>query len=370
MHSVNQPQPITFQTRWTMSYLAGPLTLEQIKRLKSQSPSSAVETTSSSATTPAPKTAPSSSASSRPILPPEVKQYFVPPTQTDAIIYYPQVLGSVEARVQSTKYRVDSAQIVQRLAEIGDGPVPINWDDATEINLELSRLQGDPHGVAEFADLSGQLSGKALDKWGKEYAKWVAQNQGLTLYQSAVRKLTSNPGESEGDFRIRISQAAREARDELAEKLKTKYTPKITALEEKIRKAQQTVAAQKAQAQQAQLSTALNVGMGLLGALLGGRTSSAVSKAGRAIGQAGRAYSEGQDVARAGDTVEAYSAQLQDLQTQLQSELEGITGVDVEEKLEEITVKPKATDVTLQIIALAWVPYRRDEAGRLNPAWE
>ena len=33
MHNINAAQPITFQTRWTLSYLAGPVTLEQIKTL-------------------------------------------------------------------------------------------------------------------------------------------------------------------------------------------------------------------------------------------------------------------------------------------------------------------------------------------------
>ena len=191
----------------------------------------------------------------------------------------------------------------------------------------------------------------------------------MTLYSSAPQKLVSEPLENEAQFRIRLAQLAREGRDALAEQLKTKYAPKVASLEEKIRKATQAQAAQKAQAQQAQLSTAVNVSMGLLGALFGGRPASAVSKAGSALGKAGRAYAEGQDVVRAGETIAAYTAQLEGLEAQLQAELEGLAVTNMDSPLETIQIKPKATDVNLQLIALAWVPYRKGGDGRLEPAY-
>ena len=39
------------------------------------------------------------------------------------------------------------------------------------------------------------------------------------------------------------------------------------------------------------------------------------------------------------------------------------------EELEEISVKPKSTDITLEIFGLAWMPFRRDAGGRLIPDW-
>ena len=372
LHSVNQAQPITFQTRWTMSYLAGPLTLGQVKTLMHDKKSSSVGvgTASSAVSKPASSRADASqSASSRPVLPPGVQQCFVPSQGSAPVTYYPLIFGSVEARVSSAKYRVDSAFVTQRLAEPASGLVGLNWDEATAVALKLSSLEVEPMLGSDFADLDAALTAKAFEKYGKEFAKWVTQTQGLTLYASAAQKLVSEPNESEAQFRIRLSQAAREGRDELSEKLKSKYAPKVAALQEKIRKAEQAQAAQKAQAQQAQLSTAVNVGIGLLGALFGGRPASAVSKAGSALGKAGRAYAEGQDVVRAGETIAAYTAQLEGLAAQLQAELEGVAVTDMDSPLETIQVKPKATDVSLQLIALAWVPYRKGSDGRLEPAY-
>jgi hypothetical protein len=39
------------------------------------------------------------------------------------------------------------------------------------------------------------------------------------------------------------------------------------------------------------------------------------------------------------------------------------------EILEEILIKPKSMDVTLEIFGLVWMPYRKDARGILSPDW-
>ena len=53
-------------------------------------------------------------------------------------------------------------------------------------------------------------------------------------------KLTSQPGESERDFRIRLQQSAHEARDAAVEKLRVRYAPKVQRLANKVRSAAET----------------------------------------------------------------------------------------------------------------------------------
>jgi len=40
------------------------------------------------------------------------------------------------------------------------------------------------------------------------------------------------------------------------------------------------------------------------------------------------------------------------------------------EQLEEVLVKPKSTDITLDLFGLTWMPYRKDAGGRLSPDWQ
>lgn len=384
MHNVHEGHPVTFQTRWTMSYLAGPMTGDQIKTIMGARKAQASSGTPSGTASDAPQKIPSSTVSSnagssssqgsssgRPLLPPQVKQYFVPSKASEGVIYYPMVIGAAQARYSSPKYKVETAKTLRLLAEIGDGPVALKWDDATAVELELDALETEPTAPGEFAELPSEgTNAKNYDKWQKEFAKWVAQTQNLVLYESKANKLVSNPDESEADFRARLTHAAREDRDALKDKLRQKYAPKLQTLQDRLARAQANQEQQAAQARQKGLETAVNIGMGVLGALLGGgrRTTSVVSAASQAVKSAGRTYNEAQDIGRAADTLEGVQTQIGALNQQLEDELNALETVS-DEQFEEVRIKPKTTDVNLELVALAWVPYTRNDKGVLNPAF-
>src|SRR5687768_4004038 len=77
LHNVHEDELVLFETRWAMSYLRGPMTREQIKRLPKSEETSlrAPERRGSAAVSP-PMT--SDASSSRPVLPPDVPQIFIP----------------------------------------------------------------------------------------------------------------------------------------------------------------------------------------------------------------------------------------------------------------------------------------------------
>ena len=47
----------------------------------------------------------------------------------------------------------------------------------------------------------------------KALKRWIRQNESIALYRSPKHKLTSEPSESEGEFRTRLQQVASEKRD-------------------------------------------------------------------------------------------------------------------------------------------------------------
>ncbi len=192
----------------------------------------------------------------------------------------------------------------------------------------------------------------------------------LTLWQSPGSRLVSNPGESEADFRVRAAQSGREARDAAVEALRAKYAPKLAQLQERLRKADERAGMQQAQARQAQLETAVNVGAGLLGALFGGGRRGGIGSAvGRAGRSAGKAYRESQDVGAAADSADVVRVQMAELEAQAQAEAATLSGAGPE-TLTALTVKPKSTDVNVRLVALVWCPFETDASGQLQPAWE
>lgn len=110
---------------------------------------------------------------------------------------------------------------------------------------------------------------KSYGIWSRSFADWLFKNQKIELFKSPSLKTLSKPNESERDFRIRLQEASREERDQLVERLRQKYAPKIAALEERIRRAEQAVAREEEQAKQQKLQTAISFGTALLGAFLG-----------------------------------------------------------------------------------------------------
>ena len=343
MNNVHEAGPVTFQTRWTMSYLRGPLTRNQIQVLTTRPATSA----------------PVSELPDRPVLPPEIPQYFVPLRGSSTASYQPMILGAADVHYIDAKAGVDEKRSLTLLAPISDGVVTVNWDTATEMDLAPDDLEKSPEPNASFAELPAAAANpKQYSAWSKDFASWLFRMQKLELFRCPSLKEISKPGESERDFRVRLQQSAREERDSAAEQLRKRYAPKLAALEERKRKAAQAVEREKDQSQQQTLQTALSMGGALLGAFLGRKavSVSTLNRAATAARAAGRSRKEAADVARAGETVDAVQNQIDDLNTEFKAEVDALESKlnPLTEPLESVIIRPKKTNIAVRLVALAW----------------
>ncbi|MDQ8157946.1 MAG: DUF87 domain-containing protein [Gemmatimonadota bacterium] len=366
MHSVHESAPITFETRWTMSYLAGPMTREQIRTLSARTgaaPAAAPAAAPTSPTAAGSVAARHPSASQQaPVLPADIPQYFLPVHADGApVTYRPAVLGLADVSFASTKYGVTEQRRVALLATMDDGPITIAWDGAERIELDPSALERAPIDGATYAALPKTASNpKSYPAWSKAFQKWIVTTEMVSLFRSTTLKQCSNVGESERDFRIRLQVLAREDRDRRIETLRGKYATKFATLQERLRRAEQTVQREQAQASQAKMDTAISVGGAILGAFFGrGRISAgAISRVGTAARGAGRAAQQQGDVTRASESLQAIEAQYAELEAALQADVDALGGAydAQQETLEAIPIKAKSGDVHVQLVALVWVP--------------
>jgi hypothetical protein len=378
MNNTHEDAPELMQTRWALSYLRGPLTRDQIKVLMDP-----LRGDASSAPTAGPvpaavtaSVAPSVSTS-QPALPPGIQAFFVPTrgsSSSKKLLYQPKLIGAAKIALADAKTKVNASLSKVYLTPITDDAIPVTWDSAEEIGIPATDLEKSGQVGAQFSELPPAASqARNYANWNKDFSNWLYGSQEITLLQSPSLKAVSQPGEDERDFRIRLGQVAREKRDEMVEALRKKYAPKIASLQERLRKAQAAADKQQEQARQAKMQTALSVGATLLGAFTGRKafSSSTISKATGAARKAGRAMEESGDVARAAETVEAVQQQLADLQAQFDAETAALAEkIDpLTEALESVSVKPKKTDILVQLATLAWAPYWQDEQGDLTPAW-
>jgi hypothetical protein len=384
LNNVHEDAPEVFQTRWTLSYLRGPLTRPQIKTLMDpvKRETSGVRGKEESAKLGSLEVSSHVSRltphASRPMLPPGVPQQFLPVRGSQAsgrtLIYQPMLFGASQVRMTDSKTGVDMTHDVTVLVPITDGAVAVDWDRAADAGLAVGDLESSPVEGAQFGTVPSVASkAKSYEVWNRDFSGWLFRTQNVDLLKSPSTKEVSKPGESERDFRVRLQQSGREVRDKQSERLRQKYAPKIASIQDRIRRAEQMVERQQAESRSSQMQAAISVGATILGAFLGRKTISAtnIGKATTAIRGAGRAIKESQDVGQAKENVAALQQQLADLGAQFKSETEALaTAIDpLNEKLETISLKPTKANIAVKLVALAWTPHWRDAKGTSTPAW-
>jgi hypothetical protein len=367
LHNVHEDEAVVFGTRWVLSYLAGPLTRDNIKTLMAKVKTKA-ETVLRKSSKPKRR-----SSSSAPALPPEIEQLFVP-TTADDVVYHPKLVAAADIVYNSARYKLEQERNSLYTVEFEDGPVSVDWDNSEPIDMDPEALETDAIVDATYADCPACAgTAKNYTAWGRDFKRWVRQNQTVSLYRSKRFKLSSEAGETEGDFRTRIQITANELRDQAIAKLRKRYSTKTTTLENRLLRAQQAIERESQQASKKKLDTAVSFGTAILSAVLGRKriSASSASKMGTAIRSASGAHKESADIKRAEQTADKVKAEIEDLSRELEKEVAALeTAFDAQaEELEEVVVRAKSTDIHVPFIGLLWMPYQADEQGRLRPAW-
>jgi len=367
LHNVHEDEPVVFNTRWVMSYLAGPLTRDHIRMLM-KTAKNTVAAAVRAVSKPKRRT-----QDTAPSLPPSIDQFYVRGTGEE-ITYHPRLIAGGDVVFTSARYNIEDEREVLHTVEFEDGPVDIDWDNCEPLDLSINDLDDDGENDASYADCPAAADNvKAYAKWGRSYKTWLRQNENITLFRSKRFRLTSTPSETEGDFRARLQDAASEKRDAAIAKIRKRYATKTTTLENRLLRAQQAIAVQKEQSTKKKLDTAISFGTAILGAVLGRKklSSSTATKVGSAMKTAGSARKEAADVERAKQTAEKVKADIVALNAELEKEIAELdTSFDAQsEELSEIVVRAKSTDINVAITGLIWLPYTKGEKGRLRPAW-
>lgn len=356
MSNIHRGELEVFESRWALSYLSGPLTRTQVKTLMEAK---------KRAVAPPPAAAPPSKraadviGSARPVLPPDIEQHFLPVRATGGVTYVPALLGVAQVRFTDAKTKVDHSIEAKFCALVEDGPVCVNWEQAEELDIDLAELENAPMDGAAFGELPAAAGkAKSYAAWNKDFVHWLFATQKLELLRSVNLKQVSSPGESERDFRVRLTTAAHEARDEAVAALRQKYGPKLATLEERVRKAQQMAEKQQQEATQSKVQTGLSIATAVLGAMMGRgfMTKSAMSGVGTAARTLGRASREGQDVGRAEENLRTALEQRTQLEQQLQEEIAELASRydTLNETFETVVIAPKKTNIQVKLLSLCW----------------
>jgi len=392
LHNVHDDEPVVFHTRWALSYLAGPLTREQIKQLagpgdeppeganddtpapdaapsgrKKRKRTRATGAAAAKRATATTKRAPAKAADApRPVLPPNVTEGFLPVRrQLDAetdLLYRPGLLATATLHYANARAEVDEWSSLTVVAPLASRLRGSPWGDASESEGTAPDLDDSPEEPARFARLpAAAANAKQYPRWQKMLKTHLGRSKALTLWRCKALKVTSTPGQTEGEFRVRVRELAREARDLALEKLRTRYTPKLQRMRERIQTAALKVEREQSQYRQQKTQTMISVGATVLGALFGRKAASVgtVGRATTAMRGAGRTARERGDVSRAVEKVETLRDRLQDLEAKFEEDLADVRDAHDPDAYEcdEVAIRPRKSDLAIEGLTLVWTPY-------------
>jgi hypothetical protein len=362
LHSAKSSAPTVFGTRWAMSYLAGPLTRDQVKAVAGPDDSPAAAST----VPPAPTETAGNQDDATPVAPKVaegIPVVYLDSAATwagkvgdkqDASRLEPAAVATVNLVYDDTSAGVDHTElyeaIIHPLAPIVDGSNvhgvdhdPRDFEPSAPTAARYALTDAPIDSKTFWSDLSTQL------------AEHLVRRHRLTVFRNAQLKLYSRVGESEEDFKARCSAAAEDAADAEIAKLKDTYATKIDRVKDQLaaaqRKAQELESDVSSRRQQEMLSGAGD----LLGALLGGRRrSSALSSAASRRAQTKRTEERlDTALAAAGDK----QADLEELEDQLEKDFQEITSKwnEAAANIEPIEIPLEKTDVSVAPLQLVWV---------------
>ena len=399
LHNVHEDAPITFRTRWAMSYLRGPLTRGQVATLMegrepdmpqvSDAPQAAAITDVVSGAAPDavsgtvsvtdPAIPEPGLSPTPPALAPALRQVFLPPTvgrtaaaldvearlgsaatvEGGLVVYRPGLLGVGSVHFLHKKSGADATDPFALIAH-PDSQGVIRWDSAAGLGSDPRDWTDDPPtGEARFSSVPNSINQeREVKAAAKELADHLYRTRTLTLHHSPAVDAYSEPGETPQDFRLRLTQAARELRDDEVDKIEDRYEKQLTRLGERLRRARTMLDKRESEASARKRETMVSIGESVVGMFLGRRSSRTASSSLRRMRMSSSAKQRAEE---AEENVEALEAEMQEMNAKLLEEVAKITAKWDESalELEEETVTPRRADLDISYVAVGWAPYWR-----------
>jgi len=385
LHNVHEDAPITFQSRWAMSYLRGPLTKEQIHVLMNgRQPDKAVAAPITRAgmaleipaqvahgMTPVGR----EPLASPPVLPAEIQQVYLPTRRGSAeaqqdlekqagpieaqgcnLLYVPVALGIGRIHFADRRLNVDATKDFALLAQPPSGGGTPRWEEAQQLDLTSRDLLNRSEPDARFDQLPESINeARELDALKENLIDHLYRNSSLKLLYNSALKTYSKPRESELDFRARLTQSAREKRDLEVDELNRRYETRLRTLQDRLRRAQATATMRQADVEAHKREVMVSVGESVVGMFLGRRSFRGASTALSKYRQKSSAEMQAQE---AEENVAALQKDIAQVESELQQETTDITTRwdGSLNAFTEVPVRPNRNDIQVETVALAWAP--------------
>ncbi|MCW5876333.1 MAG: DUF87 domain-containing protein [Anaerolineales bacterium] len=377
LHNVHEKQPVVFETRWVMNYLAGPLTRSQIpqlnllkgKKAEAAKPSTAPEKE---------KAKMDDVSVSKPIVPSGVQEVFMPASlsleasaqanrrelpagaKRLGYIYRPALIGQAQVRFNQRKYNLDTEIHKAAMVDYLDGRT-LRWDDFERDPVEERSLEARPVEDSSFGALSGPLADeKQLKGLEREFTDWVYRAGEAQVWANDALKVYGGPELSREEFLRMTQEAADKKRDDEIEKARAAIEKKVDALQTKLERQRRGLSQKEQRASNRRLEEYGTHAENILSLFLGRRRSLTTSLTKRRL------------TSEAAATVEASKEEIKQMESEaakLNEEAKSLVH-DIDARWDEVAlqisqipVQATRKDVYVSLFGVVWLPYHRVDVG-------
>ena len=356
MKNINEESIKTFETRWALSYLKGPLSKDAIKKLmenKKNNSTKNLEEKNSEVNEPFIDV---SKGKSKPIIVSNIKEKYSYSSQNNAYYMQGYLLFSCNVHYLYTLKNVDLKEHINFKIYLDEKASQINFDEREDVLTDTFDEKEKPNSF--YYELPSFIQNeKELKLLERDFADYVYRNFKLTLYKNDTLKISSKQYESLDDFKIRIQDRLNEQIDEKIENLKQKFEKENTILEQKISKLFEKLKKEEQDSLSATTNSIISIGTSILGAFFGKSSKTAiVSKVATSSRGVSKALKERSDIKTVQGEIDALQSLQDGLEEKLKIEIEKINDEFNISKytIEEFFIKPKRTDIYDIKIELLW----------------
>lgn len=360
LHSTRSAEPVTFATRWAMSYLRGPFTRDDVARLMADAP----ERSQVRRATPTETSFPDDVTPAQPTVARGVGvAYLNPAAPWAGRVGADPSGGRLEAALAARVHLLyDDVHAGVNHTETWEAILfpltdPVDPSDFIEVDYDARDLRPDPPEKAAYV-----LPDAPIDKTTyftaakKALTDWLRQNRSVTIFKNPALKLYARVGEDRDAFAQRCLAAAEDAADAEIAKLRNRYRTKLRTAQEQLASAERRVRELEVDTQ-TRRQQELMAGAGeLLSVFLGGRKrsrslSGVASRRSQTVRTQERLRSAQEKYADKAQTIE-------ELEDELADEINEITAKwdEAAAAIEEVDIGLEKTDIRVEELTLVWVP--------------
>ena len=353
MKNINEDGIKIFQTRWTLSYLKGPITKEQIKFLmankninfvsKPEIQKTKIETTNRQ-------------NSPKPLIPNLIEQKYLYTSQNESYYLQGYLVFKCSVHFADSAKNIDLTNELNYKVYLQKEASNINFEELEEFK-ENSFETNEKNNSNYYETPIFIQNEKELKQIQKDFFDFIFRTTKLSLYKNEDLKIVSKQNESLTDFKIRIQDRLNEKIDEQIESLQEKFSKTNDSIDDKLNKLFDKLEKEQLQANTTTTDAIISIGTSLLGAFFGKTTTaSTLGKVASSAKGATKILKEKSDVKYVENEIQQLQIEKEELQKTLENE---ISKINEENKIsnfqiEEIFIKPKRTDIFNIKLELLW----------------